>query len=194
VKLYLGDGWEAVEVPCRLYRNLDDQTCAALTNGLNNGKAWKPIDKFTNDVVAGESVAVDITTMLRGHGLTVRPTASATTVRAVTTMRAIYGWKPDGRSVLDGALGILHEAWPEDANALDGEILRATALLLLKHGHVIERPALLHRLSARHSPDVLVGQGRSFAKATGVSIAHGILSTLVRAYNTGRRSGKLAEA
>lgn len=193
IKEYLGEGWEHVDVPCRVYKSLDDKTCADLTSGINDSKRWTPIDKFRTDFVAGEAVVVDIVRILRGHGLEVQAAPGRSVVRAVGSLRTVYGWKPNGPEVLSCALGFLHEAWPDDLYAYDGELIRAFALLFQKYGQVLDRAALLHRMSAKHSPDIILGQGRSFAKATGRQVAQGVLSTIVHAYNTGRRSGKIEE-
>jgi hypothetical protein len=46
MRQYLGDGWQVVDVPCHIYRNLDDRACAKIANGLNTFKLWTSIDRF----------------------------------------------------------------------------------------------------------------------------------------------------
>lgn len=193
MKQYLGDGWQVVDVPCHIYKNLDDRACARIANGLNTFKLWTPIDRFRSEVTAGDPVALDITRLLLSFGVTVQNAASANTIRAVGVLRQIYGWKPDGRDALASTVGLLHEAWPDDVGALDGQLMLGTALLFQKHGHALDRRALLHKLAARRTADTVLGQGRQLAKATGYSTAQGVCAVLVRTYNTGRRTGTIEE-
>lgn len=191
-KIYLGDGWEVVEVPCRIYDNLDTATLATLTGGKNNSLNWTAIAEFRRAVLANDPVAVAISKMLRGLGLKVREDSRPDTVRAVKALRDVYGWAPDGPSLLTMTVAFLHEAWPEDQDALHQCMIRGAALFFRKHGGEIDLPGFLHRLRAYDSATVVLGKARNYAASTGVGIPQAVLATLQRTYNTKRRVGKVA--
>lgn len=193
-KIYLGDGWEVVEVPCRVYDDLDIPALATLTGGKNNSLNWTAIAEFRRAVLAGDPVAVAISKMLKGFGLYVHEDSNPNSVRAVKALRDVYGWTPDGPALLTLTVGLLHTAWPEDKDALHQVLIRGMALFLRKHGEEIDRDAFLHRLQAHVGASVLLGQARNYAAATGVSTAHGALKKLQDTYNTKRRSGRLNAA
>lgn len=191
-EIYLGIGWEVVEVPCRIYSNLDTATLATLTGGKNNSLNWTAIAEFRRAVLANDPVAVAITKMLKGLGLKVREDSHLDTVRAVKALRDVYGWAPDGPALLTMTVAFLHEAWPDDTDALHQCMIKGTALFFRKHGGDIDLPGLLHRLRAYDNATVILGKGRNYAESTGVTVPQAILATLQRTYNTKRRSGKVA--
>lgn len=193
IRQYIGDGWEFVDVPCRIYDNLDIASLARLTGRKNYQRRWTQIAEFLRAVQAQEPTAVAINAIVRQLGLRVAETSAACNVRAVRALHQVFEWKPDGPTVLKNTLLILREAWPEDVNAFHENLIKGLAHLLHKHGSAVDRDRLLRRLQGSHSPIALIGQGRAHADAIGVSKQFGMLKVLVRSYNTGLRSGKLDE-
>lgn len=193
VKLYLGDGWETIPIRCRVYDNLDTPTLATLTGAKNAQLSWTAIAEFRREVLALDPAAMDIARILKASGLVVREDTTPQTVRAVTALRQVYAWRPDGPHVLAYTVALLHEAWPNHGAALHQSLLKGVGTLVLRHGQNIDRANLLHRLSAHSSPDIVLGQARAYARATGISVTQAIASVVLRSYNTGRRSGKLEE-
>lgn len=193
IKLYVGDGWEFVDVPCRVYDDLDTETLAKLTGNKNASLAWTAIAEFRREVLANDPTAVAIDKTVRSLGLIVREDTSSNTVRAVKALRQVYGWRPNGPEVLAWTMAILHEAWPDDASALHQSLVKGTALVFQKHGDVLERVGMLHRMRAHMTPDGVLGQSRAYARATGISVPQAVYSVLLRSYNTSRRSGRIEE-
>lgn len=191
-EIYLGSGWEVVEVPCRIYDNLDTATLATLTGGKNNSLNWTAIAEFRRAVLANDPVAVAISKILKGLGLKVRENSQPDTVRAVKALRDVYGWTPDGPALLTMTVAFLHEAWPEDQDALHQCMIKGAALFFRKHGADVDLAGLLHRLRAYDSATRVLGKARNYAESTGVGLPQAVLSTFQRTYNTKRRSGRLA--
>ena len=188
-----GTGWEVVEVPCRIYDNLDTATLATLTGGKNNSLNWTAIAEFRRAVLANDPVAVAIEKMLKGLGLKVREDGKRPdTVRAVKALRDVYGWAPDGPALLAMTVAFLHEAWPEDKDALHQCMIKGSPRSFQKTRQQHRPPGLLHRLRAYDNATVILGKGRNYAESTGVTVPQAILATLQRTYNTKRRSGKVA--
>lgn len=193
IKLYIGDGWEFVDVPCRIYDGLETATLAKLTGNKNNALAWTAIAEFRREVLANDATAVAIDKMVKSLGLVVREDTTPNTVRAVKALRQVYGWPPNGPEVLAWTISILHEAWPEDASGLHQSLIKGAAFVFQKHGAVLDRAGLLHRMRAHLTPDGVLGQARAYARATGISVPQAVYSVLLRSYNTGRRRGRIDE-
>ena len=115
-----------------------------------------PRDAFRSDHASRDPDVVAIAAILLRHGYRVplaKEKGAADCFVCVSTLREVHSW-----GLLEPAVGIIHEAWPEDAMATQAAILEGVAACLRLYPSV-DRVELRRRL-ARHFADEILRRAR----------------------------------
>ena len=145
-----------------------------------------PRDAFRSDYAAGDPDVVAIAAVLRRHGYRL-PLAgekgAADCFVCVSTLREVHGW-----GLLEAAVSLIHQVWPEDAMATQAPILEGLAACLRLYPNA-DRAELLRRL-ARHSADEVLRLARiRLANDLDRRLWAHATHVLVELHNRGRTAG-----
>lgn len=166
----------------------DDRRACQLFLRLNNRAPVSPFDKFRNEVASGDPIAIAAERAARDRGLELCRTSGDGKVSCVNALKKLAA-TGHIESVLDTAIA----AWGKTAAAVEGKLLEGLGLVFSRYGAVVDRPALIKKLSKYPGGATgIIGDARGLAKHSKASLARRVAATIIDGYNAGRRSGQLA--
>lgn len=162
-------------VNCEVYEKLAIHEEASLFTGRNDSQKPSPFDRFDKGLIARDPQCVRINSTLANHQFKV--TAGKTT-NGVCAVNALIALDNYGGDILDRTIRIVRAAWPMDADAVEGNILRAVGLVLSKYPDAVDDNRMKERLQKTiGTPAYLLSQvkrrsnvGRSKAQIMGEEI------------------------
>lgn len=190
-------GYGDSKIECRVFHNLTPAQEAALFLGHNDSRQVGTYHKFVARVTAEDPDAVAINNIVKAAGWELSYYLADKKIAAVAAVETIYKTgrldPVDGRgATLKATLAIATEAWGHSQDAANGQVLRGIGLLVNRHHSILEIPALVKKLSTfRNGPLGILADARGLHQYTGGPIAACVAETLVRIYNSHRRTGAL---
>ena len=151
----VGLGYESAR--CEVFHEVPLRRQAEIFSGRNGDRLpTHPRDAFRSDHAAGHPDVVAIASVLLKHGYRLplaNEKGAADCFVCVSTLREVHDW-----GLLDPAVGLIHESWPQDAMATQAPILEGLAACLHLYP-AVDRSELRRRL-ARHFPDEILRRAR----------------------------------
>lgn len=185
-----GDGKQ--QVACRVVEVEDDAEAARLFLGLNTHKAVQALDKFKVRVIAKDSIALGVVTVLDRYGLCMSITRGEGTVQAVEACETLF-CRDHGALLLDRVIRVLNRTWGRDPDAFNGQLIRGLGLLLARYNGSVDDEELVRKLAKKSGPLSILGRARDLKNAIGGSIAQAVAEHIRGEYNKGRRTEKLED-
>ena len=187
-----GLGWSNQRVACIIHENAKDLSDKArLFVGFNDRIAVRPIDRFLNQLAAGEDRAVAINAVLRRVGLRVDHYSANGTVTAVTALEKVLD--DLGEKGLERVLTISTTAWGVTPGAVKSEVIRGLGLFLRRYGSEVDNTDVAAKIrTIPGGPDNLIARARSSRDIHGSSLPQNVAAVITATYNKGRRNKSLA--
>lgn len=191
-------GLSETMVECKVYDGLTTEQEAQIFFWLNNYLVVHSADKFRARAKFGEPVAVDILKIVDSHGLVVSSSQSDGHVSAVVSLESVYTGAVAKRKegvygdILAMTLSVLVEAWPNNAYAMNGELIKGVGMILHRHSSRVTINDLVRKITIRQQgPMGLIIAGRDHRNSQGGTVASGIAYQIVVDYNKGRTRNRL---
>jgi hypothetical protein len=187
VKIALGDDQR---IECEVI--VGDVTLAAkLYRGRNDIRRPRVVDRFLAGITAQHPETVQINNIVKSHDLRIGRSQTDGTLACVSALVRIY--RIDQGALLHAILSIVISAWGLKADALNGDVMSGLAMLCRRYPNV-DKARLVTKLASTSSAAAgVLGRARTFRDAMGNSLPTNVARALVAMYNTGMRTGKLAE-
>lgn len=188
--------WDSTrKIEAKVYSGLTIPQMAEMFVGLNDAKKPHPIQIFMKRETAGDPVAVTIGKMVRDHGLEINLRSQDGHITAVNALDKVYhGFGKNGASpeLLDNVLSVALGAWGRTSNAVRSETLVGLGLVLSRDGNLIDKSALIQKLSVRHAGAAgVIADAKQLRNARGGSLANNVADVIVATYNKGRVKNRL---
>lgn len=168
----------------------DDARASQLFLELGHRSAISPFDQFANEVRARHPDAVGVVGAAEAHGLKVERGTGDGKVCCVNALKNL--WNIDGGQSLNRALDVITTAWGRSAAALEGKLIEGIGLVCSTYDGSLDGPALTKKLAKYHGgASGLLGVAKGLRDVRKATLSRCIAETVVEAYNTGRRSGRL---
>lgn len=169
-----------------------DQRAAELFLRLNKRLTVSPFDKFQNEVLAKDDVALGISDVIRKHRLVLGKQSKDGYVACPTALKKSY--KLDDGKALDRAIGWLCAAYGPRASALDGKLIEGSALVASVNNGNIEDSTMASKLAKYPGgAPALLGDAKGRLQFHRGSLARSVASLIIDTYNSGRRAGRLEQ-
>lgn len=180
------------KIGMKVFRGLTKEQEAELFLGLNDNRRVQPLYKFMAEVTAGHGESLDITRTARDLGWIVSDSGAGNAIIAVAALRKIYGKSTEKGQLLRRTLRVVTDSWGHIPAAGNSYVLLGVASVLYEFPF-LDSDALVRKLSKLPGgPASLLGKGRGYKQVTGGTVVEGIARVVRDAYNSGRRSGRLA--
>lgn len=181
-------GFSHIRVACLLHEGVtDDARASDLFLKLNDRGAVRPFDKFANRVAAGDVVAVNTYIVAAKHGLEVSNQAGEGKIICPDALMKAYLY--DQGESLDGALGILTNAFGYHSSCVEGKLVEGLSLVLSRNNGNLDHAALTKKLSKYEAgAGGIIGSARAVKKfRPGTTIGKCVAEVICEIYNSGRR-------
>lgn len=178
-------------IKCEVVRGISLARAAGLFVGRNATLGVRPIDKFLNNVRAGDAEAVAIKKLLLQYGLTVADGTGHGYTACVSTLLAAYR-APNGPERLSAALNVYTQSWGTERGLL-GDVLGGVTLFLARYPEADRANLAVRLASVAQGAAGVLGKGRAQREGNGGTINQGIARALLIIYNAGRRTRLLPE-
>lgn len=186
LKRWMGDGWEAQKIECRVYGGLTEEQEAELFLGQNDTLQVNAFDKFRVAVNAGRADEVAINQVVQKEGLCISRDDHPGAIRAVSTLRRVY--QRSDADVLAKAVRIIRDAYGDVG--FKAQIIDGMAHLCQRYNGTLDEPHAVNRLSSvRGGINGLIGKAEVLHKQTGNYKAHCYAAAAVDIINAGRGRG-----
>lgn len=180
------------KIEMKVFRGLTTEQEAELFLGLNDNRRVQPLYKFMAEVTAGHAESLGIMRTAQESGWVVSDSGAGNAIIAVAALRKIYGKSAEKGQLLRRTLRVVTDAWGNVPAAGNSYVLLGVASVLYEFPF-LDSDALVRKLSKLPGgPASLLGKGRGFKEVTGGTVVEGIARVVRDAYNSGRRSGRLA--
>lgn len=181
-----------------LHHGLTREDEAALFLDYNNKKDVSAVSRFRARLVKREPVAVEIATVLAGHGWEITSNNFAGAAHAATAIERAYS-KGSGTlkigtypEVLDHVFGALTAAWGHDETAAHQHIVEGLAQLFGRFGPAVDIDKLVREME-NTTPRRLVGQAKALRDAQGGTVPAALAKYLTSMHNRRKRVDLLPE-
>lgn len=179
-------------VPCRIVDAKDPARAAVIFDKINTGRRLPTsIEKFRVRVTAGSETEVAINKVCLWLGCRIEEGNGANSIRATGALINVYN--TFGLEVLKEALTTIRTTWREDKGALEGPIIEGFGSLIGAHRGHMDWKRLREKTALAYTPGRALGQAKADKENFGGRISDGVRRVLIRNYNQGLRTGKLAE-
>lgn len=183
---------EDEKVPCRIVAAADPERAAEIFDKINTGRRNpSPVEKFKVRVTAGYETEVAINKVVTNLGYRITNQAEDGTIRSVAALLSVY--KNYGLEVLKETLMTIKGTWDNDKHAVNGPIVEGYGALLAEHRGHIDWPRLRKAVGDKFTPGRLLGHAKQDRELHGGGLPDGVRRVLIRAYDTGLRTGKLGD-
>lgn len=187
--LNLGLGEWRVNV--EIHSNIQDDAAAQnLFLRLNNRAAIASWFKFINRLGGGDPVAISFDKISKANGLIPSRTPSDGHVVCTETGMAII--EKRGEENLGQTYHVATTAWGKKPAAVEGKLLDGISLVLEQYNGELDTEAFIKKLSKYPGgASGILGDAKGLQRIKRGRLSARVKETLVEAYNTGRRGGKL---
>jgi hypothetical protein len=183
--LKLGMGEWPVEVMLHLDCT-DDKRASELFLRLNDRTLVSPLDRFRNQLQAGDLTAIGVNATVIKHGYRIGPATTNNIMACVKALTTTWGLD-SGRS-LDLALSVIQGAWGKSATGNDGKIIEGIGRFIHDYAN-IDSPALTTKLAKRAGgPARLIGDARNLNQTMGGSLPKQVQAIVAELYTRGRKA------
>lgn len=183
-------GWGDQQIQCWTYVDLNDDEMAEKFLKLNDTLSVNAMDKFRVGVHAGREVECDIDRIVRAQNMTVSNNQTAGAIKAVGTLRTIYG--RGGSKTLARTLRLVGDSYGDAG--LEAKVLDGVSLVTQRYNGELDEDRLVERLSsARGGVSGLLTLAGVTRKQTGSSWNQCVADAAVQIYNRGRGGKKLPD-
>lgn len=188
VNLGFGEWRVNVEIHTSVTNDAEAQNLFLQLNDRAVVSSWA---KFKNKLGAGHTEAVAFNQISLSHGL--MPSWGPADGHIVCTATGMKIIKARGVENLDQTLLIATSAWGRQAVAVEGKLLDGLSLLIDQYNGEIDQGALIKKLSKYPGGAAgVIGDAKGLHRIRRGTLPTCVKETLIEAYNTGRRGGKLS--
>lgn len=182
---------EAMNVRCLVFFDLTLEKEAEMFTILNDNRTKpKTQDIFKSKVVAGDSDAVKIKSILDTLGLSISTGPANNSVRAMGTITSIY--KREGASNLQDTLSYLYLAFDKHSTSFSDSALIAVSKMISAFGNKIDGKRFVTTLSTFGSANLWSNKGAAISKAMGYKDVNlGMIVCFLNEYNKRLKSNRL---
>lgn len=190
-------GWGDQKIQCRVFTGLTTAEEAVLFLGHNDNRQVGTFHKFVARITAGDPDAVAIAAVVTKAGWELSYFVGDKKIAAVAALEAIWkASKPDAGGYRGGplttTLAIATEAWGYSADAANGQVLRGIGLVVNRFGPILDTAGLVRKLAGHRNGALgILADARGLHSYAGGTVAACVAETIVRIYNTHRRTGAL---
>lgn len=182
---------EEEKVPCRIVTAQDPARAAAIFDKINTGRRLPTgIEKFRVRVTAGSETEVAINKVVTWLGCRIEVGDGSNSIRATAALINVHN--AFGLEVLKEALVTIRTTWKDDKGALEGPIIEGFGALVGEHRGHLDFKRLREKTASTYTPGRLLGQAKADKETLGGRISDGVRRVLIRNYDQGLRTGKLA--
>lgn len=181
----------AIPVPCNVYLHEDvsDQAKRYVADNVEKRRP-NPVDSFRIKVTAKDPQAVAIQSVLDDYGLVAKLGTGSNYVACIAALNWVYD---RGQSdLVSRTLGLLIETFGDEKSRFDGELVKATGLLLSKLGNELDIPSFVHKVTHEGTAARIMGTARAHKMATGKALYLQTAEVLLSIYNKGRTTKRLS--
>ena len=185
----LGLGEWIVEV--KVHMDVTDSARASeLFLKLNDRALVSAFDKFDNEVKAAFPAALGIVAILRERGVELSRSSSDGKILCVTALKNLFNI--DQGETLELTLDTVLGAWGRTASAVEGKLLEGIGLIYHVYDGSVDQAMLTKKLSKYPGgASAVLGDAKGLRGHRKAALSRCVAQTIIEAYNTGRRKGKL---
>lgn len=188
VKRWLGEGWEAQQIECRVYKNLSEPEEAELFLSLNDKLTVSSMDKFRVSVNAGRPDEVQVKCIVEAQGLCISRERSTNSIGSVTTLMRVY--KRSDSATLCKTLRIIRDAY--GGPGFETVVIDGIGHLCQRYNGAIEEKRAVELLAdTKGGVNGLLGRAEVLRKQTGNSKAQCVAAAAVDIIRAGKGGGKI---
>jgi len=190
-------GFGDSKIECQVFHGLTTAQEAALFLGRNDSRQVGTFHKFAARITAGDPDAVHIAALVQRVGWELSFSVGDKRIAAVGALEAVWksgqldetGWRGAN---LEATLKVLTEAWGYSADAANGHLIRGVGAVIARHGEVLDKRALVHKLAQYRGGALgVLSDARGLNAYTTGTVAACVAETVVRIYNAHRKTNVL---
>lgn len=188
-------GYSDKSIEVELFEGMTRADEAALFKSRNDRRSVRAFDIFKSSVVAEDTSAAAIVSIVRSHGLSISDQKRDGTISAVKSLEFVFSGAnvvgaPEGAKALDKTIGTIKAAWGSATAGFDGLIISGIGLVYLRYADLIDQKALATRLSSiAGGPSALRSNAKALSAMNGRQFPRNVAQLVVDLYNQRRRSG-----
>lgn len=192
--LYVAGFGDDDALECEVFEGLAVAQEAALFQARNTRRKVYPVDMFRAAVTAGDPDAVNLDMIAQATGWAVRDGNGKGYLSAIATLQKVYRLsKPAIPNAAAQTLAVIAKAWGYNSDNVHGAILEGLGLVLIHYGDQVDLDGMAKDLgSYAGGARALVGAAKGRKAVEGGNVADAAAHLIVKAYNTGRKSTKVA--
>ena len=180
---FLGEGWEAQKVACKVYTGLSDADEAELFLAYNDTLTVTVSDKFRAAVTAGRELETTVTRVVKNQGLKISKSRASGGITAVGVLRKVL--ERSDELVLARSLRIIRDAYGEPG--LESHVIDGMAHLCQRYNGSLDEQHAKEKLgNARGGVKGLLNRAAEIRLRTGNSLPISIAAASVDIINSGR--------
>lgn len=182
---------ENTNVRCLVFFDLTLKKEAEMFTILNDNRTKpKTQDIFKSKVIAGDTDAVKIKSILDSLGLAISNGPANNSVRAMGTISSIY--KREGSANLQDTLSYLYLAFDKHSTSFSDSALIAVSKMIATFGNKIDGKRFVTTLSTFGSANLWTNKGAAISKAMGYKDVNiGMIVCFLNDYNKRLKSNRL---
>lgn len=167
----------------------NDAQASRLFLELNTRLTVRPLDKFLNEIRAGDPDALAIVDIVGAVDLVLGDHSENGHLNCVASLKKAYNL--DDGAALRLALGILTEAYGK-TSTLEGKLIEGVTMVMHINNGNVDLPTMARKLAKYGGGEYgVIGDARGRMKYNKGSVAKAIAALVVDIYNSGRRTNKL---
>lgn len=184
-------------VECVVFATVDKADEAKRFNGLNATRQVNAIDAFKVRCTANETIATDISHILKRHGLKIGFDSRDGIVACVTALEGVYTGRIARTAemtpwALEQSIAALSGAWGTQRTAFDAPIVNGMGAFQIRYGNEIDQDNLAKRLAKTDGGPVrLLARSKIAREVHGGQLYKCVGGVILDIYNLGRRSSQL---
>ncbi len=188
VKSWLGKGWEAQSVTCRIYSGMTEQDEADMFDRLNNVLTVCAFSKFKVRVTAGRQTETAVKKAVEKCGLHISASKDEGTVSAVATLVKVY--KRNDAATLQRALKIVNSSF--GVMGMTNVIIDGMARVCARYNGELKDDDVVERLqSLRGGVGTMMAKANLLRNQTHQAVPECVAGAVVDIVNAKRGGKKL---
>lgn len=188
-------GQEDTPVHAEVHTGLSPQEEAALFRRKNNTEKVGPVDRHRVAVTEGNPLNLAIESVAHAYGFRVSQGTSKDSFAAVAgATRIVATGGERGAELLRDTFEVVTKAWPHDRLAVDGRIIEGVAYFLHRHGPLVDKAGLIHKLALYEGgPSGFIAEMRALVRFRRGKLSDAAAELVTRAYNRGKSTKALPD-
>lgn len=188
LKKWYGDGWETIDIPCRVYKGLTEQQEAEKFDRLNNSLQVNAFDKFNVRVTAGRQEETTIKRIVTDNGLCISQDKVPGAISAVSALRKLY--VGSNAETLAKTLRVIRDSFGDAG--FEAMVITGIGLLCQRYNGILDEREAVQRLSKTNGGvKGLLGRAEVLHRQTGNAKSQCVAAAAVDVINSKRGGKKL---